>query len=523
MKKGIVLIVMFGLVGLSGKGQITFQKMFYSDTFSTIAVSVKQTSDGGYIVVGPFNGGGTILVRTDSIGNLLWTKEFSPANGGCAIAVQQTIDGGFVMVGTTLNSNIIFLIKTDSFGDTIFTKTYTKGNAYSSGSSILQTPDGGYIISGYNNSYGIFLIRTNGIGDTLWTKTIGGSYENNFIKFTNDGGYIICSSIQVDTTVDLVRIYITRTDSNGIPYWSKEFGGFHDHSHSYGTCIEQTTDNGFIISGYTNILTNSLSNNVYLIRIDSTGDILWTKTYGGTNGDKAYYVHQTIDGGFMVIGNTASFGAGENDLYLIKTNENGDTLFTKTIGTSGNEMAYTADTTNDGGYIIGGSISRRYTNQIFIVKTDALGNVECNQNTTSTITNLAPTIDKIDTNVINKGGIVGTMSPFIFSYNHDSSLCTATTGIKDFQSLSLILSLSPNPFSTTTTLTLQSTYHNPSLFIYNLLGQEVGASRTYGMPVHVGTNYQFTIPRNNLPAGMYFYKVIDENKEIIGIGKMMVE
>jgi hypothetical protein len=76
--------------------------------------------------------------------------------------------------------------------------------------------------------------------------------------------------------------------------------------------------------------------------------------------------------------------------------------------------------------------------------------------------------------------------------------------------------LSPNPFTTTTTLTLQGTYHNPSLFIYNLLGQEIKS-------INAGTNTQVTITKDGLASGMYFYKLIDENKEVIGIGKMVIE
>jgi hypothetical protein len=95
-------------------------------------------------------------------------------------------------------------------------------------------------------------------------------------------------------------------------------------------------------------------------------------------------------------------------------------------------------------------------------------------------------------------------------------LCNITTGNHSPKSTPSQISLSPNPFTTTTTLTLQGTYHNASLFIYNLLGQELKS-------IPVGTNTQLTINREHLPAGMYFYKVIDENKEVIGIGKMIVE
>src|SRR5207247_781050 len=107
-----------------------------------------------------------------------------------------------------------------------------------------------------------------------------------------------------------------KTDTIGDTLWTKTFGGIYDDEALF---VNQTTDGGYIIAGWTSSFGAGGWDDVYLVRTDANGDSLWTKTYGGVNGDVAWSVQQTTDGGFIITGGTSSFGSGGYDVYLIKT------------------------------------------------------------------------------------------------------------------------------------------------------------------------------------------------------------
>ena len=199
---------------------------------------------------------------------------------------------------------------TETFGGTNGDKGY----------SVQQTTDGGYIVAGGTGSYGagigdVYLIKTNSSGDTLWTRTFGGinpdfSYS---VQQTSDGGYIITGYTN-SYGAGGNDVYLIKTDSSGDTLWTETFGGsFTD----IGNSVQQTTDGGFIVAGDTYSY-GAGSADIYLIKTDSSGDTMWTQTFGGTNADKGSSVQQTIDGGFIVTGSTTSYGAGGKDVYLIK-------------------------------------------------------------------------------------------------------------------------------------------------------------------------------------------------------------
>src|SRR3989304_100374 len=132
--------------------------------------------------------------------------------------------------------------------------------------------------------------------------------------------------------------------------FQKTFGGTSD---DWGFSVQQTTDGGYIITG-TITSFGAGYEDVYLIKTDANGNTLWTKTFGGTSSDEGYSAQQTTDGGFVITGYTGSFGAGIDDVYLINTNGSGDTLWTKTFGGIGIDYGLSAQQTTDGGYVIAG-------------------------------------------------------------------------------------------------------------------------------------------------------------------------
>ena len=289
--------------------------------------SVQQTSDRGFIITGS-SFQDVYLIKTDSIGNTLWTKNYGGGNIDEGRSVRQTSDGGYIIAGNTVSFGAggwdVFLIKTDSLGDTLWTKTFG-GTEDDWGWSTQQTSDGGYIIIGKTFSFGIgesdaYLIKTNSLGDTLWTRTYGGtSFDLGYsVQQTSDGGYIITGYTN-SFGLGNGDIYLIKTDPLGNTLWTKTYGGA---SIDVGLSVHQTSDGGYVITGYTWSF-GAGGVDVYLIKTDSLGDTLWTRSYGGTVHDYGWSVQQTSDGGYIIVGSTDSFGAGGSDVYLIKTDENG--------------------------------------------------------------------------------------------------------------------------------------------------------------------------------------------------------
>jgi hypothetical protein len=382
-----LLSTAFYLLPTVSIAQITFERT-YGDTASDSGRSVQQTvPDGGYIIVGHTYsfGAGMIdiyLIKTDSLGDTLWSKTYGGTDDDWGSSVQQNSDGGFIIVGNTGSFGAglrdVYLIRTNSSGDTLWTKTYGDSDI-DNGRSVKQTQDGGFIISGFTYSFGadwydVYLFRTNSFGDTLWTKTYGGIAQDNgwSVQETSDGGFVIAGYTYSFGTGGS-DVYLIRTNSTGDTLWTKTYGGI---GRDYGRSVQQTQDGGFIISGNTYSYGAGYSD-VYLIRTNSTGDTLWTKTYGDTNWDYGYSVQETSDGGFIIAGETSSYGAGSYDLYLIRTDSTGNALWTKTYGGTDWDNGYSVQQTSDGGFIIVGTTLSfgAGSGDIYLIKTDSLGNV----------------------------------------------------------------------------------------------------------------------------------------------------
>jgi hypothetical protein len=254
----------------------------------------------------------------------------------------------------------------------IFSVRFGGDNLFSFGCSVQQNNDGGYIFTGGISTHSdpdVWLVKTDSNGDSLWTQTFGSSvYDEGYsVEQTNDGGYIITGSTESSGN-GLLDIWLLKTDSNGNSLWTQTFGG---SSVDLGRSVEQTNDGGYIVAGRTDSFGNGNSD-VWLIKTDSNGDSLWTRTFGGYENDSGYSVKQTNDGGYIVAGGTYSFGNGNSDVWLIKTDSNGDSLWTRTFGDSSYDRGRSVEQTNDGGYIIVG---------YGLIKTDSQGNLEWNRST----------------------------------------------------------------------------------------------------------------------------------------------
>ncbi len=246
----------------------------------------------------------------------------------------------------------------------------------------LQTSDSGFVATGWYMQPGgtqvICLIRTDSNGNTLWTKTFGESEDVIAISMdiTSDNGYIISGSTYINPP-DSAKIYVIRTNSNGDTLWTKKYGGIGNQD---SRCVLETLDGGFIISGETSSY-GAGSADMYIIKTDSVGNVEWSRTFGTPNNDYCYSILQTADSGYVALGTLKALTIN-SDIVLVRLNSQGDSLWTRCYGDLGGtgirqEIGFKIIQNLDRGFAIGG-----YTNtfgsgsgEVYCIVTDSLGNL----------------------------------------------------------------------------------------------------------------------------------------------------
>jgi len=250
------------------------------------------------------------------------------------------------------------------------------------GNSLIQTSDGGYLIAGYTESFGAglsdaYLVKLDANGNLQWTKTIGGKYfEDDYSLIqTSDGGYAIAGETSSFGAGEL-DVYVVKLDANGNLQWTKTIGG---ESWDWGASLIQTSDGGYAIAGYTQSF-GAGSGDVYVVKLDANGNLQWTKTIGGPEGEAGFSLIQTSDGGYAIAGYTKSFGPGDWDLYVVKLDANGNLQWTKTIGAKNKNYSKSSlIQTSDGGYAIAGHTESFGAGEwdVYVVKLDRNGDACC--------------------------------------------------------------------------------------------------------------------------------------------------
>jgi PKD repeat protein len=337
----------------------------FGGTNIDVGYDVQQTDDGGYIISGytrsyGASGHNIWLIKTDSSGNELWNKTFGGSSDDEGESVQQTADGGYIITGWTKSYGAglkdLWLIKTDSSGNEQWNKLFG-GSSDDGGTSVRQTSDGGYIISGYTSSYGAgsvdaWLIKTDSSGNQQWSTPLGGMSSDGAwcVQITTDGGFVLTGWTYSYGPGAVGNVWLVKTDSLGNQEWNKAFGGA-DVDRGY--YVQQTTDEGYIITGYTASSGAGLDD-MMLIKTDSSGTEQWTKTFGGTGRDYGNQVEQTFSGGYIIAGYTLSYGAGSEDVWLVKTDSSGNKVWDDTFGGTYSDVGYSVQQTTDGGYIVTG-------------------------------------------------------------------------------------------------------------------------------------------------------------------------
>jgi hypothetical protein len=211
--------------------------------------------------------------------------------------------------------------------------------------------------------------------DTLWTRLYGGTASEfaHAVCPTDDGGYLFCGGTESFGAGDW-DVYLLRTDAGGDTLWTRTYGGV---GRDLGAGLAPVPDGGFIVAGETASY-GAGDYDIYLLRIDADGDTLWTRTYGGAEHERGSGIIRTTDGRYAVCGRTSSFGAGDHDAYLVLVDVDGDTLATRTYGGAQTDIAFSIRQTSEGGFVLGGVTSSRGAGSYdhWLVKTDAQGDLE---------------------------------------------------------------------------------------------------------------------------------------------------
>ena len=344
---------------------------------------------------GPGSFENAYLVKTDSSGEILWSKTYGK-NGGASRfrCVRQTSDGGYIAAGWTFESPImkhdILLVKTDASGNEIWTKKYGDVGCDSAFALELEA-DGGFLITGSmpDSAHSLpkpFLLKTNSAGAPLIFKTytfVSGIGETSALsqgKRSFDGGILLVMKTQLDGNAGLVKL-----DLNGDVLWNKNYGvgSTGIGSPSNGAIVE--VNNGFYFCTYASSAGGA---EVGLVRLNDTGGVVWGKSFGYNLHERGCSMFQSNDGGIIIGGLSNSFTSGDFDFYLLKVDSSGNFIWSQGYGGDGNDLFYTMVPTSDNGIALtGSSTSFGSGKQIYFIKTDSDGVSGCNTRNSITIEN----------------------------------------------------------------------------------------------------------------------------------------
>ncbi len=456
--------------------------------------------------------------------DLLWSKNYGGPYNEFGNACQQTAEGDLFALGSTYSygngSFDIYLLRTDSLGNSLSSKTFGgAGTEY--GYDIHKTSDGGFIIVGSTKSYGagerdVYLIKVDATGEFLWSKTFGGiaDDEGRSVRQTSDNGFIICGGTYSFGS-GYQDVYMIKTDPYGNLVWQKTYGGTGGES---GMAVRQMSDGGYMVVGSTGSFGEGYSS-VYVVRTNAAGDSLWARTYGGARADYGYSLERTLDGGVIIAGATASYGVGASDAYLIKLDPYGDVEWENTYGGVDDDRAYSVKQIPSGDFILAGNtLSFSSTYDVYVVRTNPVGTATWTRNYGGPESDYCETVFR---DIYNNIVLVGRS----FSYTAGGSDIYVLNLQGDpptdvFDPVAGVLPSSyqlaqnyPNPFNMSTVIEFSLTRRSSVvLSIYNILGQCVRRWADESLPAGI---YSFEWDGTNesgatVASGVYLYSLRTE-------------
>ncbi len=380
----------------------------YGGSRNDLACFAAGLPDGNFIVAGrtsSYDGDVTItynypgilvgtdywLLKLDTAGGIIWQKCYGGTENDYALDFKPAGDGGFILAGYSDSgdgdvsgnnggSHDCWIIRLDSTGAKQWQQCLG-GSSEDASSSVIQTSNNHFMALGRTNSndsdvtgnhggVDFWAVELDTSGNMVWQKCYGGSGHDfgTSIAPAQDGGYIMAGSSQsadgdVSGNYGSKDCWIVKTDSIGGIQWQKKYGGSGPES---ANDIRQTPDGGYIFTGYTasndsDVTGNYGNNDVWVVRLDAAGGIVWQKCYGGTNNEEAYRIIQTPDAGFVISGYTSSGDSnvtgnhGSRDFWIFKVDSLGALIWEKCFGGSDQDNGFQISNTADGGFILCGS------------------------------------------------------------------------------------------------------------------------------------------------------------------------
>lgn len=338
---------------------------------------LNQSTDAQVVVAGA-NPSWILLLQDSS-----WNQTYGGAENDYASAVIEHSGGGFIIGGSTSSFNQglpdYWLIRTDATGDLLWTQSYGSIADDSHCDSVQLCPDGGCVMAGSTEKgYGPdgWLVRTDASGNHLWNRSYGGQYDDYFMDAAvlSNGGIALAGSTQSDGQSE-EDAWLVRVDADGSPLWNHSFGG----TGSDGFTSILALSNGFLLTGHTES-SGAGSTDVFIVRTDLNGNQLWNHTYGGILQDAGYGSVLCSDSGFAIGASTSNFGAGDDDFWLIRTDASGNIQWNKTFGGTGEDTLASIALCDEGGFVLFGE-TRSYgagDEDFWLVRTDYEGDIHWN-------------------------------------------------------------------------------------------------------------------------------------------------
>jgi predicted secreted protein len=299
----------------------------------------------------------------DPTAMLTWSNTYGASHTYAATSVEPTSDGGYIMVSSTANvktDTTAWVVKLNGDGTVKWQSRYGAdafGCCFATSFAVAEGKDQTFIVAGTTYSglaggHDAWLLKLDRAGNTFWQKSYGGSADDtaNAVVPARNGGYVVAGSTR-SFGAGGSDAWVFKVDSSGNVLWQKAYGGTNDDS---ANAIIQTRNGGYVVVGSTQSFGAGASD-AWVIKLDPSGNIIWQKAYGGSGTDYATSVVPTPDGGYMVAGVTNSFGAGGYDFWVFRLDGSGNLLWQKTYGRRYDDLAYSLTRGIKGGYVIAGS------------------------------------------------------------------------------------------------------------------------------------------------------------------------